>query len=93
MLGWRYTGPFDELPAAEAVEHSVIAWDEVSATEGTGIVHIAPGCGREDFALSKDHQLPALAPVDESGVYLGWLRLAHGTSRSRDGNRRRSCVR
>ena len=51
MLGWRYTGPFDELPAWQEanVEHRVVAWDEVSATEGTGIVHIAPGCGREDF--------------------------------------------
>ncbi len=82
MLGWRYRGPFDELPAAQGLEHTVISWDEVSASEGTGIVHIAPGCGREDFALSKEHQLPALAPVDESGVYLagyGWL-TGHGVT-------------
>jgi isoleucyl-tRNA synthetase len=78
LLGWRYTGPFDELPAwtnAEA-EHRVIAWDEVSAAEGTGIVHIAPGCGREDFGLAKDHGLVILAPVDETGAYstgYGWL--------------------
>ena len=74
------TGPFDELPAwheADA-EHRVIAWDEVSAAEGTGIVHIAPGCGREDFALSKSIRLPVLAPVDESGVYRRRLRLADG---------------
>ena len=57
MVGWRYTGPFDELPrAAQGVEHRVIPWDEVSATEGTGIVHIAPGCGKEDFALGKEIQ-------------------------------------
>jgi isoleucyl-tRNA synthetase len=76
MLGWHYRGPFDELPAAQGITHTVVSWDEVSATEGTGIVHIAPGCGREDFGLSKEHNLPALAPVDESGVYLdgyGWL--------------------
>jgi isoleucyl-tRNA synthetase len=29
----------------------VIAWDDVSLDEGTGIVHIAPGCGGEDFEL------------------------------------------
>ena len=40
------------------VAHRVIAWDEVSAAEGTGIVHIAPGCGKEDFALSKANDLP-----------------------------------
>jgi isoleucyl-tRNA synthetase len=78
MLGWRYQGPFDDLTAWKQVgaEHRIIPWDEVSAAEGTGIVHIAPGCGREDFALSKEHDLPVLAPVDESGVYLDgydWL--------------------
>ena len=36
-----------------AVDHRVIAWDEVSLEEGTGVVHIAPGCGTEDFELSK----------------------------------------
>jgi isoleucyl-tRNA synthetase len=82
LLGWRYRGPFDNLPAAQGVTHTVVAWDEVSATEGTGIVHIAPGCGREDFGLSKEHHLAVLAPVDESGVYLdgyGWL-TGHGVT-------------
>ncbi|HEY7021867.1 MAG TPA: isoleucine--tRNA ligase [Ktedonobacterales bacterium] len=83
MLGWRYTGPFDELTAWKraGAEHEIIAWDEVSAEEGTGIVHIAPGCGREDFALSKEHPgMPVLAPVDESGVYVegyDWLTGQH----------------
>ncbi len=69
MVGWQYRGPFDELPAARGVVHTVIPWKDVSATEGTGIVHIAPGCGREDFALSKEFNLPVIAPVDEFGVY------------------------
>lgn len=69
MLGWSYRGPFDELPVAQGVNHTVISWKDVSATEGTGIVHIAPGCGREDFALGKEFNLAALAPVDEFGVY------------------------
>jgi isoleucyl-tRNA synthetase len=76
MLGWKYHGPFDDLPAEQGVEHRIVSWDEVSASEGTGIVHIAPGCGREDFMLSKEHHLAVLAPVDESGTYLdgyGWL--------------------
>src|SRR5713226_9183234 len=76
MVGWQYRGPFDELPAQQGIVHTVIPWKEVSATEGTGIVHIAPGCGREDFALSKEFNLPVVAPVDEFGVYLegyDWL--------------------
>ena len=37
--------------------HRVIAWDAVGETEGTGIVHIAPGCGKEDFHLGKEEKL------------------------------------
>ncbi|MCC6626014.1 MAG: isoleucine--tRNA ligase [Chloroflexi bacterium] len=76
LIGWRYDGPFDDLPAAAGVEHRVIAWDEVSETEGAGIVHIAPGCGQEDFALSKEHGLAVIAPIDEAGLYVdgyAWL--------------------
>jgi isoleucyl-tRNA synthetase len=76
LIGLTYAGPFDELPAAAGVTHPVIAWEEVSETEGTGIVHIAPGCGKEDFALGKAHDLAVLAPIDESGVYVegyDWL--------------------
>src|SRR5439155_19131909 len=57
-------------------EHRVIAWDEVSDDEGTGIVHIAPGSGKEDFALSKSEGLAVIAPTDDEGVYIGgfgWL--------------------
>jgi len=78
LLGWRYSGPFDELSAWQNAhgEHRIIAWSEVMADEGTGIVHIAPGCGREDFALAKENDLVVLAPLDESGNYVdgyGWL--------------------
>jgi isoleucyl-tRNA synthetase len=70
LIGRRYRGPFDELPAQHGVEHRVVAWEDVSDTDGTGIVHIAPGCGREDFALSKRENLPVLAPIDENGNYV-----------------------
>ena len=53
LVGLTYSGPFDELPATQGVEHRVVAWDEVSMEEGTGIVHIAPGCGAEDFELGQ----------------------------------------
>ncbi len=76
MVGWTYQGPFDELPAVQGTKHTVVPWKEANATEGTGIVHIAPGCGREDFGLSKDFGIAVIAPVDEFGVYLtgyDWL--------------------
>jgi len=77
LVGWEYEGPFDDLMA---VEHRVIPWDEVSLDEGTGIVHIAPGCGTEDFELGRIHELAVLTPVDEAGRFYddyGWL---HGLS-------------
>jgi isoleucyl-tRNA synthetase len=80
LVGWRYTGPFDELPPGAAVDHRVIAWEDVTLDDGTGIVHIAPGCGSEDFELSRVNDLPVLTPVDESGRFYddyGWL---HGLS-------------
>jgi len=74
LEGWTYDGPFDELPAQQAAgapqAHRVILWDEVGEAEGTGIVHIAPGCGAEDFQLSKEHGLPAIAPLDEEGYFI-----------------------
>jgi isoleucyl-tRNA synthetase len=75
LVDLRYAGPFDELPAAAGVEHRVIPWDEVSDAEGTGIVHIAPGCGQEDFALSKQFDLAVIDPIDEFGRFkegFGW---------------------
>jgi isoleucyl-tRNA synthetase len=80
LVGWRYSGPFDDLGPGAGVEHRVIPWDGVSLEEGTGIVHIAPGAGQEDFELGRVHDLPVLSPVDESGHFYpeyGWL---HGLS-------------
>ena len=47
----------------------MIPWDEVALDEGTGIVHIAPGAGTEDFELSRVHDLPVLVPIDEGGRF------------------------
>jgi isoleucyl-tRNA synthetase len=82
LVDWLYTGPFDELPAVrDAFEqhgyvHRVVAWDEVGEEEGTGIVHIAPGAGAEDYQLGTSLGLPIIGPIDEDGRYyagFGWL--------------------
>jgi isoleucyl-tRNA synthetase len=70
LVGLAYTGPFDDLPAAAKVQHRVIPWEAVGEEEGTGIVHIAPGCGAEDFELSKEFNLPVLVPLNEDGYYV-----------------------
>ena len=70
LVGLEYEGPFDHVSAQEGVVHRVIPWDDVSLDEGTGIVHIAPGAGSEDFELGRIHELPVLAPLDEAGRML-----------------------
>jgi isoleucyl-tRNA synthetase len=69
LVGLEYEGPFDSLPAQNGVVHRVIPWDDVTLSEGTGIVHIAPGCGAEDFELSRVHDLPVLMPINEAGIF------------------------
>jgi isoleucyl-tRNA synthetase len=83
LVGWRYAGPYDDLRAVKAAfakgardepdrpyEHRVVAWDEVGEDEGTGIVHVAPGCGADDYQLGKRLGLPMVAPLDEAGIIL-----------------------
>jgi isoleucyl-tRNA synthetase len=76
LAGWEYQAPFEELPAQQGIRHPIVLWDEVSAEEGTGIVHIAPGCGKEDFALGRQFGLAAIAPLDQFGNFspgFDWL--------------------
>jgi isoleucyl-tRNA synthetase len=61
--GWGTANAASEI-------HRVIPWDAVSEAEGTGIVHIAPGCGKEDFALGKEEGLVPIAPLNEAGIFL-----------------------
>jgi len=74
LVGLKYNGPFDELEAVEKSgtvrTHRVIPWNDVSEVEGTGLVHIAPGAGKEDFELGKIHGLPTLAPINEYGIFV-----------------------
>jgi isoleucyl-tRNA synthetase len=43
---------------------------DVTDTEGTGIVHTAPGCGQIDFQWGKDNGLPPVAPIGDDGVFV-----------------------
>ena len=70
LVGLHYETCFPELEAQKDVAHKVVAWDEVAADEGTGIVHIAPGCGIEDYELGLKLGLPQIMPVDDMGIFL-----------------------
>jgi len=68
------------ITATAVQTHQVILWDEVGEAEGTGIVHIAPGCGAEDFELGKEYNFPLIAPIEDEGMVIdgfGWLTGMH----------------
>jgi isoleucyl-tRNA synthetase len=76
LIGLEYKGQFDHLPVHKGLKYRVVGWDMVGETEGTGIVHIAPGCGKEDHDLGEIEKLPVIAPLNEEGNYVkgfGWL--------------------
>jgi len=73
LLGIHYRHPLSDLVPYQTQAqgkwvHAVLNSDTVTA-ESTGIVHIAPGHGPEDFDIGKKHALEAFSPVDESGNY------------------------
>ena len=71
LVGAKYQGNFDELPALAGVEHKVVAAKDLVTEEGgTGLVHIAPGAGEEDFKLAKDENLAVVESIDESANYI-----------------------
>jgi len=84
MKDWAYSGPFDDLLAEKKMKvlrnHRITLWEEVGEEEGTGIVHIAPGCGKEDFELGKTLDLPIVSPLNEFGVFIEGFGVFTGVS-------------
>lgn len=69
LLNLEYESLYD-IPAQKDVHHFITEWKEVNPEEGTGIVHLAPGCGQADFELGKKLDTAMLAPLDPSGHFL-----------------------
>jgi len=76
LVELEYIMPYNDLLIQSDVKHWVILWDLVSDKEGTGMVHVAPGTGPEDFDLGKEYSLPIICPIDEESIFnkeSGWL--------------------
>jgi len=73
LVGLTYSGPFDDIPfqaeSQAAHPRRVVAADWVGEGDGTGIVHIAPGCGDIDFQLGQAEGLGFIAPVTTSAHF------------------------
>ena len=70
LVGLKYETCFEEFEKQKGIDHKIVAWEDVANDEGTGVVHIAPGCGAEDFELGKRENLDVVIPVDDAGVII-----------------------
>ncbi|MBM2841170.1 MAG: isoleucyl-tRNA synthetase, partial [Bacteroidetes bacterium] len=72
LLGINYVRLFDYLPIPKQHStnaRSVLHGGFVTTTDGSGIVHIAPAYGEEDYKLGLEYNLPTLHPVNKSGEF------------------------
>ncbi len=67
--GLRYAHPLEGMIGKDYDRRVVMSDEYVSVEEGTGLVHVAPGHGPEDFAIGKRYGIEIYCPVDEKGVY------------------------
>ncbi len=76
--GLRYVHPFVEANPTDKDAWFAINETFVTTEDGTGIVHIAPGHGAEDYAAGMNNGLAVYSPVMDNGCYddtvPGWLR-------------------
>ncbi|MDR3185339.1 MAG: isoleucine--tRNA ligase [Christensenellaceae bacterium] len=69
LLGLEYETCFPDFVSQNFV-HKIVSWNEVDATEGVGVVHIAPGCGAEDYRLGKQLELVTICPINDEGIII-----------------------
>ena len=80
LAGCRYARPLEvvAMPADPQNGWTVVNEDFVSSEDGTGIVHMAPAFGSDDYAAGQRHGLPMLKPIDEAGCFLPDVELVGG---------------
>jgi isoleucyl-tRNA synthetase len=71
--------PYGDRPAP------LVAADHVTADQGTGLVHTAPGHGMEDFEVGRRYRLPVIQPLDDQGRFVSDTPFVGGLS-YRDAN-------
>ncbi|MCX6749677.1 MAG: isoleucine--tRNA ligase [Candidatus Pacearchaeota archaeon] len=69
LEGIKYDMPYSDFEQQKKSPHKIVLWELASEEEGTGIVHVAPGCGAEDHDLGKKTGLPSISPLNDAGIY------------------------
>ncbi len=72
LVGLTYTRPLDVVPLpADRASRVVVPGDFVTAEDGTGMVHLAPAFGADDYQAGQTHGLALLRPVGGDGTFTG----------------------
>jgi isoleucyl-tRNA synthetase len=70
LVGRRYKRPLDLLDYPDGTNHEIIVGEDfVSAEDGSGVVHMSPAFGQDDYAAGKRHNLAFLQPIDARGRF------------------------
>jgi isoleucyl-tRNA synthetase len=69
LAGMRYARPLDWVPYGEGAHEIIVAEDFVSADDGSGVVHMSPAFGADDYMAGKKHGLAFLQPVNARGEF------------------------
>ena len=69
IFGWELEGMTYKHPLYERISPVIIS-DHVTVEDGTGLVHIAPGHGEEDFVVGQKYNLEVYCPVDSKGIMM-----------------------
>ena len=78
LVGQRYHRPLDWVAYADGAHEIIVGESFVSADDGSGVVHMAPAFGADDYAAGKRHGLAFLQPVDARGRFPDTLPLVGG---------------
>jgi isoleucyl-tRNA synthetase len=78
LEGVRYRRPLDWVPFGDGKHEVIVTESFVSADDGSGIVHMAPAFGADDYAAGRRHGLAFLQPVDARGEFPADLPLIGG---------------
>ncbi|MEG8947623.1 isoleucine--tRNA ligase [Rosettibacter firmus] len=68
LLNREYEPLFNYIPVNKRAWY-IVAGDFVSTEDGSGVVHIAPAFGADDYEVSKKYDLPFIQPVTKSGRF------------------------
>ena len=79
LVGQRYRRPLDWVEFPPEGEREVIVGERfVSAEDGSGVVHMAPAFGADDYAAGQRHGLAFVQPVDGRGTFVDGVPLVAG---------------